>query len=398
MEFEEGRSLEGWLRGLGRVPAQEELNRIVSPLLDALEMMHAVNFLHRDIAPDNIIIRPDGSPVLLDFGAARRAVGEQSHTLTGIVKLGYSPPEQYATDGRLQGPWTDVYALGATLYRAISGKPPEESTLRSIDDRLIPVARLGEGRYRPGFLKTIDTCLAVRHEDRPQSIGQLRAMLFSPGPNDSVFAEATKLAPFASPSPKKSRTWALAAVVVVAVLAAGTYAGFEYSRLDRQERDRFVAAAERKAAQELAEAESRRREEERAAAAREAAAKATREETEKKFAEAARKAEEQKAAAEREARRPVPLASSKIYSKAGNFACFSEAEYPNSWRDEAPMCVSYGCNFGKMPQEACLSLGATKGSKTVIHGNAGTSRANECWLQNSCGNLRPHYEFTLFRR
>jgi hypothetical protein len=85
------------------------------------------------------------------------------------------------------------------------------------------------------------------------------------------------------------------------------------------------------------------------------------------------------------------------YSKVGNFACFAEAEYPDSWRAEAPLCAPYGCNFGKMSEDACLALAARKGSKTVIHGDAGTSRTDECWLQNSCGNLQPHYEFTMFK-
>ena len=91
MRFERGKSFEEWLRELGRLPTQEELDRIVAPLLDALEMLHAADFLHRDIAPDNIIVRADGTPVLLDFGAARRAVAEMSQALTGIVKAGYSP-------------------------------------------------------------------------------------------------------------------------------------------------------------------------------------------------------------------------------------------------------------------------------------------------------------------
>jgi hypothetical protein len=82
---------------------------------------------------------------------------------------------------------------------------------------------------------------------------------------------------------------------------------------------------------------------------------------------------------------------------AGHFACFDDAKYPDRWRDEASLCAAYGCNFGKMAEDACLALGASKGSKTVIHGNTGTSRANECWLQHSCGDLRPHSEFTLFK-
>jgi TIR domain len=92
-----------------------------------------------------------------------------------------------------------------------------------------------------------------------------------------------------------------------------------------------------------------------------------------------------------------PVALETAYAKVGNFACFSDAEFPGSWREEAPLCAPYGCNFGKMSRDACLALGARKQSKTVIHGNAGTSRANECWLQHSCGNLQPHYEFTMFK-
>jgi len=94
---------------------------------------------------------------------------------------------------------------------------------------------------------------------------------------------------------------------------------------------------------------------------------------------------------------PFSSASPTAYAAAGNFACFDKATYPDDWRAEAPLCGPYGCNFGKMSQSACLALGARKRSKTVIHGNAGTTRASECWLQESCGDLRPHGEFTLFR-
>jgi len=86
------------------------------------------------------------------------------------------------------------------------------------------------------------------------------------------------------------------------------------------------------------------------------------------------------------------------YSKVGDLACFDKAEYPDSWRKEST-CTSYGCRFGKMSLDACLALGVRKGSKTVIHGNTGTSRADECWLQHSCGDLRPYENgvFTLFK-
>jgi TPR repeat protein len=177
MGFEQGQNFEAWLKNLGRPPNQQELDAIAVPLLSALETMHASDFLHRDIAPDNIVIRSDGAPVLLDFGAARRAVAERTRMMTGIVKVGYSPHEQYSANSRLQGPWSDVYALGATLYRAVVGQPPEEATLRVGEDRMVPAALAAKGTYRPGFLAAIDACLRVRQTDRPQSIGQLRPIL-----------------------------------------------------------------------------------------------------------------------------------------------------------------------------------------------------------------------------
>jgi hypothetical protein len=90
------------------------------------------------------------------------------------------------------------------------------------------------------------------------------------------------------------------------------------------------------------------------------------------------------------------FASKIVYANGGNFACFGGAEFPESWRGEAAICAPYGCNFGKLPLADCLALGARKQSKIVIHGIQGTSRSDECWLQNSCNDLRPHGEFFLF--
>ncbi len=195
MEFESGKSLKAWLDELGRSPTQDELDRLTMPLLDALALMHEANFLHRDIAPDNIIVRADGSPVLLDFGAARRVMAELSGALTGIVKQGYSPQEQYANDPRAQGPWSDIYALGATLYRCVTGAAPAEATLRMLDDPIQPASNLASGGYRPGFLEAIDKCLAVRPKERPQSINELRNLLQkSSAPASDCSRAATKVA------------------------------------------------------------------------------------------------------------------------------------------------------------------------------------------------------------
>ena len=134
-------------------------------------------------------MRADGSPVLLDFGAARRAVAEMSHSLTGIVKPGYSPHEQYTSDSRLQGPWSDLYALGGTLYRAVTGHPPEEATLRVDDDRMPPAVQAAKGTYRKGFLNAIDACLKVRGAERPQSVTQLRSKLLGRKPQSKPRTE-----------------------------------------------------------------------------------------------------------------------------------------------------------------------------------------------------------------
>lgn len=177
MKYEMGPSLKTWLAQLKRLPTQAELDRLAAPLLDALDTMHAAEFLHRDIAPDNIIVRADGTPVLLDFGASRRVMGEMTGTLTGVVKKGYSPQEQYTTDGRSQGPWTDIYALGATLYRCISDETPDEATERMLSDTLLPAFKIGAGIYRTKFLEAIDAAMSLRPSERPQSISSWRRML-----------------------------------------------------------------------------------------------------------------------------------------------------------------------------------------------------------------------------
>ena len=285
MRFEQGHSFEAWLNSLGRLPTQEELDSIVAPLLDALQMMHAENFLHRDIAPDNITVRGDGSPVLLDFGAARRAVAEMSRTMTGIVKAGYSPHEQYSSDSRLQGPWSDLYALGGTLYRAVTGNAPEEATLRVDEDHMPPASQVArKSGYRPGFLSAIDACLRVRHSERPRSVAQLRPLMLgrksqprpglrlveafkAPGKTPPLRAPPRAPSPPAQPSPTRrtappagrpgaARRWPVVAAAILAVLG-GAYGGYEYSRWQPID----AADAQRRAAQAIA---AKRAEEERA--------------------------------------------------------------------------------------------------------------------------------------
>jgi serine/threonine protein kinase len=182
LKFEEGGSFKAWLKGLKRPPLQTELDRMLAPLLDALELIHKADFLHRDIAPDNIMVRKDGSPVLIDFGSARGALASQSRTVSALVKPGYSPYEQYATSGANQGPWTDIYALGATLYHAITGKRPPDAPSRVVKDEYVPAREAAPGAYRTTFLDAIDQALRIEVGQRPQRVADWRGPLLAPEP------------------------------------------------------------------------------------------------------------------------------------------------------------------------------------------------------------------------
>ncbi len=182
LTFEEGQSLKAWLKSLGRAPRQRELDDILAPLLDALETVHAADYLHRDIAPDNIIVRKDGAPVLIDFGSARGEIAARSRTVSALVKPGYSPYEQYAESGNRQGPWTDIYALGATLYQAISGRRPADAPSRVVKDELAPAQAVSLASYRPRFLAAVDRALVLDPGGRPQSVAAWRGDLLAPDP------------------------------------------------------------------------------------------------------------------------------------------------------------------------------------------------------------------------
>jgi serine/threonine protein kinase len=184
LRFEEGKSLKNWLKDLGRAPRQKELDQIVAPLLDALEVIHKADFLHRDIAPDNIIIRNTGDPVLIDFGAARSDIAAHSKTKTvsALVKPGYSPYEQYAETSRQQGPWSDIYAFAATLYHAVTGKRPPDSPSRMLKDEMVPVRDAALASYRQSFLTAIQQALALSVDARPRSVAEWRGALLSPDP------------------------------------------------------------------------------------------------------------------------------------------------------------------------------------------------------------------------
>ena len=178
MPFYQGVTLKEALKLMKSPPDEAWLKLLLANLLEALSVIHSDQCLHRDIAPDNILILPDGRPLLLDFGAARRVISNMTQTLTVILKPGYAPVEQYADVAAMrQGPWTDIYALAAVVYFAITGQAPTPSVGRIVSDSLIPLSEAAKGRYSASFLKTIDRSLSVRPEDRSQNVADLHAQL-----------------------------------------------------------------------------------------------------------------------------------------------------------------------------------------------------------------------------
>lgn len=178
MPLYRGRTLRQWRQALQGAPDEAWLRKVLDRLLGALEVMHREAVYHRDIAPDNILVGDDGAPVLLDFGAARRVISDRSQTLTAILKPSYAPLEQYAeSTGMRQGPWTDFYALGATLHFLITGRPPMAATARALHDDQPPLAGTGQGSLSDVLLQVCDWMIAPRPSDRPQNAAEVRAAL-----------------------------------------------------------------------------------------------------------------------------------------------------------------------------------------------------------------------------
>ena len=178
MPYYQGVTLKQVLRTEQAAPNEAWLRSIFEPLFDAIELLHVENYLHRDIAPDNIMILRNGAPLLLDFGAARHVISDMTQAPTAILKPGYAPIEQYAeTLSTRQGPWTDVYAIAAVLYWAVTGHVPPPSVARMISDDLVPVTKAARKGYSDRFLAGIRAGLAIKPEDRPSSIAEFRNLL-----------------------------------------------------------------------------------------------------------------------------------------------------------------------------------------------------------------------------
>jgi serine/threonine protein kinase len=243
MELLSGATLEDRINTGGRLKP-EEVDRILWPLLDGLEQVHAAGFLHRDIKPANILLDAAGNPTLIDFGASRAAMVGRTAAMTAIFTPGYAAAEQMTS--AKQGPWTDIYGLAATMYHAIAGKAPPNAFDRMLDDSYEPLAKIAPPGFSPGVLAGIDAGLTVTARDRPQSIAGWRPILgmssapeagatmvmgkpdAAPAARVSVLGPSTPTASAESVPPaavprSKAGLWAAIAAVVLLALGGGGY-------------------------------------------------------------------------------------------------------------------------------------------------------------------------------
>ncbi len=233
MPLIEGGTLKQALRARldrGAPPDEAWLRKLLAPLLQVLEVLHDADCVHRDISPDNILLiggdAREPRPLLLDFGAARRVIGEQTQALTVILKPGFAPIEQYdEIPGMKQGPWTDLYALGAAVHFALTGRAPPPAVGRMVRDSYAPLADTMRGRCSPAFLSAVDRALAPHPELRPQSVAEFRSLLgeFEPVREPvTVEPETPATAPaWIAPAPDDASSrlkWSIGAAVAVAAV------------------------------------------------------------------------------------------------------------------------------------------------------------------------------------
>jgi formylglycine-generating enzyme required for sulfatase activity len=205
-------------------PGEAWLRRVLLPVMDGLKVVHRAGFLHRDIKPENILLTQDDTPVLIDFGAARVNLDSATRSTLCALTAGYAPIEQYGSAGN-QGPWTDLYALGAVAYRAVSGRKPPDAVNRIHHDSLVPARQLAGGRYSLAFLQAIDWALALHPDERPRCVDDWQQALAGPARSTGVRTVVTTLAPPAASGARKARwpstPWATAAAPLVAAVAIG---------------------------------------------------------------------------------------------------------------------------------------------------------------------------------
>jgi len=205
MDYELGESLQDIL-SRRKTLNEEDLESVIRPIIDGMRHVHAAGFIHRDVKPANIFIRVDGDPVLLDFGSARQSIEGEHQSLTSIFSRGYAPIEQYNSAVDTQGPWTDIYSFGATLYRCIVGVPPTDAVDRSAaishtnKDNFVTATEIGAGKYSENLLEAIDHALQFKQVNRPQSISEWKLVFRRAGSEGTLPPDELE----SSPSGKES--------------------------------------------------------------------------------------------------------------------------------------------------------------------------------------------------
>jgi serine/threonine protein kinase len=237
MDYEKGESLFQMLKR-GVQPDEAALKGILMPLLDGLQAVHSEGFLHRDIKPSNIFVRESGSPVLIDFGAARQSVSGATRSLTSVLTPGYAPLEQYSRDGH-QGPWSDIYAMAGVIYRVLVSENPPDAVSRMKGDTVPGKLAAARGRVSGPFLRAVEWALALDEKERPQSVQEWKPALAGTTAAPDVAMLSLQSAPTvisspppskprpAEPAPGESRSgwrWVgIAAVLLLAVLAVSAW-------------------------------------------------------------------------------------------------------------------------------------------------------------------------------
>jgi len=357
MEYEEGIDLSAYIKEHATPLPQDTILQIIMPILEGLKEVHRHHYLHRDIKPANILIRDSKSPVLIDFGASKLAVSDASKSVTSMLTEGYAPMEQYTTDIKQQGAFTDLYAIGAVMYRMITAQTPPSSQNRSyakVTGEKDPIEILSQSScsgYTPPFLQAIDQALQLNAKDRPQSIQELQEMIVGDTLKPEPKAPQPKTPKVPPPKPKSENSnillKAIIGLVVIAIIGGGVY----YINMTKQE---AIKVATEKAQLEQREQDIIREKQEAKIAKQKEAQK--KKEQEIKIAQEKAEAKQKKLAKLQEEKKAKEKISQQYITKIGNLM----------WQDEpytAEEKQAYGDdkNLGKVltwqkAKEYCSSL------------------------------------------
>jgi len=229
MEYEEGIDLSQYLKQENTSINQDEIFSIIMPILEGLKEVHKYQYLHRDIKPGNILLRSNNSPVLIDFGASKLVTGDVSKSITSMLTEGYAPLEQYSTDIKKQGPFTDIYAVAAVIYKMIIGKVPPSAQTRSYqllsegDDPFESLVSLKLSGYDSNFLRAVDRALSIKGKDRPQNVQEFQQDIAGLLKMESKPTNETSKVSNQNIETKKSNRLMSGVIAMVMVVGAGAW-------------------------------------------------------------------------------------------------------------------------------------------------------------------------------